>query len=456
MTVTRPILYEYALMGVFWVLGTIGFVCDEIISPLESLRPYVLLACDALLILLGLACMRHRTDVVLVVTLGVLIIVSSVPFNGLSWKHAFNGGRVFISAMFVYPIFRYFWDNAKRHDHFVKTLDKNLFLFLALQAFCVTYQFFLYGAGDHGGGSLGDLHSGTISMLIYLISFYLLKKNLDHKHFWYSLWENKMYIILLFPTFLNETKVSFVLLLLYFVLLLPIDRRFFIRTVVIAPILAMVFFVGYSVYRVTYQGEFAGTSADNVDIFSEEYLLEYMLMDIENAEEDATWNMENSATGLADLPRATKFLLLAQFEEDHPGHIPLGFGVGHFKGGTKLDHTDFFYEYEWYLVGTIPYLIHIYLQLGLVGVIWFFTFWILMFVRKPDLYQERDWNLHLFIALLIALNLVYIEAMRNPVFCIPLYGLIVAGWHGGCKKKDEDEEIDDETINETTLSTTTV
>lgn len=31
MRVTKSILIERALIGVFWVLGTMGFICDELI-----------------------------------------------------------------------------------------------------------------------------------------------------------------------------------------------------------------------------------------------------------------------------------------------------------------------------------------------------------------------------------------------------------------------------------------
>jgi len=212
MTVTRPILYEHILFAVFWILGTCGFIGDELFDVFTKQRSLILLACDALIVLLGLACLRHRADVITIVSLTVLAITASVPLNGIPWKLALNGTRVFVGAMFVYPIFRYFWDDPKRHDHFIRRLDKNLYLFLWLQVFCLSYQYFVYGAGDHGGGSLGNWYSGTISMLIYLISFYLLRKRVDSKHFWSSLWINKQYFFLLLPTFLNETKVSFVLL----------------------------------------------------------------------------------------------------------------------------------------------------------------------------------------------------------------------------------------------------
>ena len=440
MQITKSILIERALLGVFWVLGTVGFICDEFVPGLESLRTYILVACDATLILLGLACLRHRADILFVVALLFIGLTSSLLLNKIPATMTANGMRVFIGVMFSYPIFRYLLDKPGVRDRFIKTLDRNLEIFLWVQVPCIFYQFFAYGAGDHGGGTLGNWYSGTISMMIYLISFYLMRKRINPKHFVGSIIKNVKYVLLLTPTFFNETKISFVLLVLYFILLVPIDKRLFFRALIVVPVMSILFVVGYMTYKMTYTGDVSKT-ADKLDIFSEEYLMEYMFMDIEDAEEDATWNMENNEQGLADIPRITKFMLLPMFEEESPGHIPLGFGVGHFKGGTKLSHSEFYDQYEWYLLGTIPYFIHIYLQLGVIGVLWYFAFVISIFIRHPKGYSNRDWNLQLFIALLISINLFYIEALRDPVFCIVLYGLMAIAWlpDQAVEEKNEDQ-----------------
>ena len=427
MQVTKSILIERLLMGVFWVLAIVGFICDEIVPGLESLRTYIMLGCDGILVLLGLACLRHRIDILFILTLALVSLTSSVVLNGLSLPFAVNGMRVFIGAMFCYPIFRYFLDEPVRREHFIKTFDKQLEYFLWLQVPCIAYQFIVYGAGDHGGGSLGNWYSGIISMLIYIISYYLLKKRINPKFFLSSIMNNLKYVLLLTPTFFNETKISFVLLVIYFILLMPIDKRMFSRALIVMPFMAVLFILGYSTYKLTYQGDVPRTS-DGLNIFSEDYLVEYVFSDLENAEENVEWGLENNESGVADVPRLTKFLLLPMFEEENPGHVLLGFGVGHFKGGTKLDHSEFFDQYEWYLVGTIPYLIHLYLQLGIVGVLLFIVFLISLFFRHPDGCSKRDLNLQLFLALLIGMIFFYAESLRDPLFCIVIYGLLAGSW----------------------------
>lgn len=451
MRITKSILIQRALLGVFWVLGTTGFICDELIPGLESLRTYINLGCDAVLVLLGLMSLRHRSDLLTIGSLLLIAITSSLVFNRLPLMFTVNGLRVFIGALFCYPIFRYFMDEPTRRARFIKSFDKNLEIFLWLQVPCIGFQFVLYGAGDHGGGSLGNWYSGAISMMIYLISFYLLKKRINPRHFMSSIFTNYKYVLLLIPTFFNETKISFVLLVLYFILLVPIDKRMLKRALFIVPVMSLLFGVGYMTYKMTYQGEVnnkssATVSPEDVDIFSEEYLTEYVFSDLENAEEGVEWSLDNNESGLADIGRVTKFLLLPMFEEDDPGHIPLGFGVGHFKGGTKMDHSEFFQHYEWYLMGTMPYLIHIYLQLGAIGVIWFFVFLVSLFIRHPVGCSVRDLNMQLFLALLIGINLFYIETLREPLFCIVLYGLLAMAW---LPDSDSDVSTELETAHQT-------
>jgi len=453
MQVTKSILLERVFIGLFWVLGTTGFICDEIIPGLDSLRTYIMLACDATLVLLGLACLRHRADIIFIGSLVLISLTSSLVLNGLSMKFTVNGMRVFIGLMFCYPIFRYFMDEDSRREHFLKTLDKSLEIFLWLQVFCIGYQFILYGADDHGGGSLGNWNSGTISMMIYLISFYLMKKRVNPKHFVNSIIHNYKYVLLLTPTFFNETKISFLLMIIYFILLMPIDKRMFTRALFVGPIFAILFIVGYSTYQITYKGDLAGT-AGNGNIFSEEYLIEYIFSDLEDAEDAANWSLNESESGMPDVPRLTKFLLLPMFEEDNPGHIPLGFGVGHFKGGTKMDHSELFDYYEWYMLGTIPYLIHIYIQIGVVGLLWYFAFLVSLFVRHPKGYSKRDMNLQLFLLLLIGMNFFYSDSMRDPIFCMILYGFAAAAWFPDEKKAEEVTEEDATALPQATVSTT--
>ena len=93
-----------------------------------------------------------------------------------------------------------------------------------------------------------------------------------------------------------------------------------------------------------------------------------------------------------------------------------------------MSHSEFYDQYEWYLVGTIPYFIHVYLQLGLAGILWFIVYLVSIFVRHPEGLPKRDQNLQLFLVILIIINFFYIESMRDIVFCMVLYGLCACSW----------------------------
>ena len=102
MQVTKSIFIQRALLGVFWVLGTVGFVCDELFTNIESLRTYINLGCDAILVLLGLMSLRHRADLLTIGSLLLIAITSSLVFNRLPLMFTVNGLRVFIGAMFCH------------------------------------------------------------------------------------------------------------------------------------------------------------------------------------------------------------------------------------------------------------------------------------------------------------------------------------------------------------------
>jgi len=49
-------------------------------------------------------------------------------------------------------------------------------------------------------------------------------------------------------------------------------------------------------------------------------------------------------------------------------------------------------------------------------------------VRHPKGLSKRDQNMQLFLVILIGINFFYIESLRDPVFCIVLYGLVAGAW----------------------------
>ena len=163
--------------------------------------------------------------------------------------------------------------------------------------------------------------------------------------------------------------------------------------------MAVVFLLG----EIVYSSQESGKN----DFLSKEYLTEYLIGDIEDPEGDAQYNLE---------------------ENSHPGHVLTGFGVGQFKGGSHMERSSLADEYDWLFFGTMPYALHVYIQLGVLGLLWMvFNFWV-MFTEHPVGYGRRNKNLQLFFVLVVLIVLVYNEAFRGPEFSFFFASILATSW----------------------------
>jgi hypothetical protein len=421
MQIEKNLLYQRILIVAFWIRATFSFFAEEIAPEIVPGEQYVALLFDATLVAIGLLTLHKKGDIIMLVAFVAVAGIITCFYNKLSIVFFANGLRDFITFLFAVPIMHYFFEEKDRKEQFITAFDKQLYLFLLLQMFCVTWQFLMYGAGDHGGGSLGNYNSGTISILIYLISYYLLNKRIDTNHFWLSLWNNKIFVISLFPTFLNETKISFIFFILFFLLLIPIDRKIFMRSILAIPAALLIGFVALTVYLSTTKGVFS-------NIFTEEGFEEYFTgqaTDLAEAEGDQDWIVSQDEK--PDVPRILKFMLLPELESANPGHTITGFGVGHFKSGTTLQSSNFADEYDWLLFGSIPYAYELFIQLGVIGILWFIIFWFINLGIHPK-EIKRNMNLQLFLLLTILIILGYIDCLRNAFLGIILMYFVSSSW----------------------------
>ena len=416
------------LLVAFWIRMTIGYVAQMIIPQLEETLPYVALIFDAVIVALGLVTIRRKRDIAVAAVFIIVSAFSTLFVNRLDLLFYLNGLRDFAGFLFVFPIVNYFIGNDELRDGFVKTVDRHLLAFLILQAPCIVTQFIRYGAADPVGGSLGTMNSGLISTLIYLISFYLMQRQLDRDHVLSSLWKNKWLLVLLLPTFLNETKVSIVYMLMYLILLIPIDRKAFSRTLIAIPAIVLAIYGAATAYVVA-------TGGSEGDVFSLDYYMEGYLLnsDTDDAERFARWLIEDdvdaAAEGLTgDVPRFTKMLILPDLMEDGT-HWTIGHGVGHFKGGTITANSAFFNENEWTLTGTIPYSFHMLVQLGIVGIVMLVAFFVIHLGFPPRKGMKRRHNLQLYVIGLLLILQLYQDTLRNTHLCLILFFIIMMSWN---------------------------
>ena len=163
----------------FWIVTCSPFVMEEFLTPLAAIRSYILILCDALIVMLGLMTLRDRRQVWLIVSFFALAFVSTILINDIGWLNFFNGSRLFFGMLFVPSIVLYLLHD-RQADRWRSGIERQLRIFLYVQAVCITWQFISYGAGDHGGGSMGMGFSGIVSALIILISYYFVARDFDN------------------------------------------------------------------------------------------------------------------------------------------------------------------------------------------------------------------------------------------------------------------------------------
>ena len=413
---------QLILWAVFWVWGTYGFLADDVFRVLQPMRPMLMLALDAIIALMACLVVRRLWAWMCIAVFVLLSWLTTCVLNHEATFFWVNGMREFIGLLMVYPIVLFIMDETKSRERFLDSFDRQGLYFIMVQGFCIIVQWFMHGAGDLVGGGFGHYYSGQASVTIYLISFVLIRRRIDNEHFIQSLNENKIYILLLLPTFLNETKVSFVMLVLYFLLLAPIDRKLLLRLMVVIPLLALLATIGLGLYNYTTKLSQSGTNFNSF----EDAMSYFVIEELANVEGDARWSIENN-NGRADVPRISKLMYLPVLNEQEPGHVFAGFGVGQFKGGTQMAQSDFAREYEWLLMGSIPYVFHIFIQMGVLGLLLFVCYAVFLAWKRPP-ETQRDANLQLMLLAVALLVCFYNDMFRNLAFCILFFTLLSTSW----------------------------
>ena len=411
MVLSKPKIVINVVLALFWVWCTMGFISEELAPFLLNLKSGFFFLIDALMLLVGVLVLKNKWDKIFVISFIAITFVITCLYNKYGMVFYMNGLREFVYIISLIPILRYLYDSSQERA-FVEKFDKHLFIFLIVQAICITFQFVKYGANDHGGGSMGNGYSGFVSILIYLISFYLMKKRMNPERFLASLVENKWLLILLYPTFLNETKISFIFLILYFVLLMPIDRKMFMRLVFTLPIGILVVVLVFNMY--------IGATGNKDDVLSVDYYMnEYLMAGDDNDIVDWMEHLYDHGEDLAidgsnDLPRFTKIALIPELHAEYPGHVITGYGVGHFKGGTSIERSKFYLENEWLLKGSIPYSYQMYIQGGFIALAYFIIMWFRLVSLK--LGEEKELGVICYIIILTLIILLYNDFFA---YCFP-------------------------------------
>lgn len=415
-------LYAGLLFSLLWISLCWGFVQDELCPALESFHSFAFLAVDIFFLFLGVYAIRDKSDRRILASF-VVIVAFSAFLNKQGMVTVLNGSRDFIGLIFAAPVIRRLV-LSKYSQRFVKSFDRQLHIFLFLQAVCVTWQFCKYGPGDEVGGTMGDGASGTISVLIYFVSFYLMCRRWDYtKSYLMNIRSNFLLILLLYPTFLNETKISLVLFVFYFVLLVKIDRKIAVKVLIMMPVMVVL-----AVISVVAYSHIVETDVD--DVFNKDNMHNYFVGDdidylIDVAEMVQDEEIETDNVWAVDIPRLSKLALAPPILDETGGKSWLGAGVGQFKGSSVIGQTPFARKYNWFLQGSRPLLFFIFMQLGVIGLLWLLVDFVHIFQSQSR--YEFAWNIRLYLYLLLALSMLYNDSFRLFPYCFILFYIAMSG-----------------------------
>lgn len=410
--ISKRRLVSNILLIVFWVMGTYAFVIDETLGGSPGAELAVRLAAQAVLIILGTLLLRSRIDIAILGTFCAITFYSTCLVHHYPLFTWVDGLRMYVPFLFILPILRYILTLEKSRRYFVALFDRSLLIFLWLQFPCIILQTLLYSNPDMRGGSLGWMCSGEVTTLIYVISFYLMLRHWDYSRSYFSnVGQHWIYLFLWLPSLMNETKISFVFIALYLLLLIPMDRQYAKRLIYILPILAAFMGLAYVVYS---------SSISSSSLNKEGSLAFYMIGDeffldkIEKAEERGLLDIDDD-----DMPRGLKLIATPALMDRNEHTWPWGFGLGQVKSGDAADKTLLGRYYNWLIKGTKMQLHMFWLEAGLVGVAWYILYWLAVFRSFRHLHPgQRNRQLTWMLALTVALVSFYNSLLFNIPFAI--------------------------------------
>lgn len=425
-------LFCTLFFGSMWMLLLRGFVADEFMPFLHKADSVFVLLTDGIFVVMGLWGLRSRRDWTMLLWFAALVGVDAY-LNHQSSFELLNGTREFVGLLFAAPILRRVL-KSRFAERFVADADKQLRWFLYIQAVCLVWQLLRYGAGDHGGGSMGNYHSGVVSTLIYILCFYFMVKGWDRaRSYKANLLANKQYLLLLIPTFLNETKISFLYLLFFFIFLFEIDRRFILRLIMATPAaLLLVGLAGFLYFTIV---------PNSTEILEDGMIEDYImgqdlehLVDVAIAVQES--ELDTDELFATDLPRFGKLLLVPDALAASGGGLWLGAGVGQFKGGTMTEKSNFARRFDYMLHGSVPFSFFIIIQLGVMGVIWFLAD--IGSLLATPWHNPLHRNVMWYLWLVTILTLAYNDQFRLSQFCIIFSYIAMIGLQPFARKEGDE------------------
>lgn len=397
----NPKLIKNIFFVIISVYAYFNFFTEFIFNSLKQSGSIVFLILDTLFLILGIVSLRLKSDKIYFTLFIVLTLLSQI-FNQYSDPIQYlNGFREFIPVFCAPFIIKYLLN--QQGSSFINSFNRFLKLFLLLQIPVAILQYKEYGPGDYVGGTLGEGFSGTITVLIYLSTFYLFR----YENISLSITHIKKLLFIFtcwIPTFINETKIAFLLLPLFFIFQLQINKGQLFKSV-----LLILFFLPLMLY--TLQTLYLTNDRYNKVKFDQEYFKNYLFGE----------ERRQASEAKVDLPRFLRLELGIKVLAENNYSLFLGKGLGHFKGGTTMDKTEFAKQNQDIMSGSIIYIFFLLMQLGVLGLILIVTYIFRhLFIKYP--FQNKKTAIFYFIITLIAM--VYGSPFRGAVFTIIFFFIL--------------------------------
>lgn len=391
---------------IFWFNAYSGLVASMIMPSSDRIIRTMVVGLDGLMVLMALLTVFKsrnfygvRLAGLFVLSVALTMIYSSDRFGLLE---QFNGLRetlfFFASLIVVHSIYV-----SDKRDSFIKWMTISLIVFAIAQTPASFYQFLKYGAGDLVGGTYGIRGgSGYISQGLFIICFYFIVRYAsleDESHF--RIMRMVPFLAILIPCALNETKVSFLLLGVFLVLLVASRRQVYraIPLLLVGLILALLLNYYYS-----------ETVGDTRTIFDEQYVERYLY--------------SNTTETGGDLPRFQRVTLMFKMMGNDVGAILFGLGYGVLGGGNVMDVSRLGRTIYYLVTGSRILLFRVWIQGGLLSVL-LVGGAMFAFVRSyGDLTHTRK-QFGRFIAFSLVVIWFYNEAMLDRTFAMMVWFFII-------------------------------
>lgn len=378
----------------YWLMNIVSLIA---LSFAELIRYGAALA-DIIIIALGFNAWFGLKDKLIKKSLLLFSIISTITYlynkstvgllmhiNGLREPLVFLCALIFISKLLETN------EKEKIVQRFV-----HLFWFLAIIQIPISWmQFSMYGAGDLVGGSLSTGGSGIVTLALFLITFFFIQyytstANGNSFQTGHAL----LFLVLLFPTLINQTKVSFVLLPIMLGVMLDFRRRMMASLAMVT-----VSVIGLVILAVVYINV---VSPDFMEAFTKEGFESYYLAD-------------NIKAG--DIPRFGKMAFLFVLFSDNALNYIFGMGYGLMKGQNIIGVSDIGSFLEPLFQGSRMQFFTTFLQGGLLATILFVG------VSFAGLYRRKNMQFtfthrafRLFLAAVMAIIWIYNDALWGAPF----------------------------------------